>query len=248
MTGMDHSDREDYLAGLGPGIWLSCHWVSANDAGWDRTGLLSAEIIIINYILFVISVIIDGQYWLILCTHQPPTSILLVLLVVPGVSSPPGVIVVVTVLPAIKHTLTLSSTNLLPSPAEVVHTVDERHPVPGLVEVPCVWEVSPVAPGGQPEAVGLGGRHVTAVGRPGLSVETEIARRGRRWVKVCEVTLYTWCRVRSVWREAGSSVPEDPGLQWSPGLLQQSGAGPPEHHLNTFTSPLSSLTSVQSEQ
>lgn len=41
-----------------------------------------------------------------------------------------------TVLPAIKHTLTLSSTNLLPSPAEVVHTVDERHPVPGLVELP----------------------------------------------------------------------------------------------------------------
>ena len=112
-------------------------------------------------------------------TPHTPTSVLLVLLVVPDVSSPPGVVVVLTVLPAIKPTLSLPSTNPLPSPAEVVHTVDEGHPVPGLVEVARVWVVRPVAPGGQPEAVGLAGRHVTAVGRPGLSVETEIARRGR---------------------------------------------------------------------
>ena len=52
----------------------------------------------------------------------------------------------------------------------------ESPPVPGPVEGASGGEVTGVAPGAQLEAVRSAGCQVTPVGRPGLTVETEVAR------------------------------------------------------------------------
>ena len=74
---------------------------------------------------------------LIMSQGASSTFVLWPLLLVVSVSPPVGVaVVVVPVLPVINPQSQPKLQCFLPSPGVVVHAVYERHPVPGLVELP----------------------------------------------------------------------------------------------------------------